>query len=481
MPAGVGQRVALIATVLIVSGMLVDIQGGILQPLVGIIAADLQLTAGEVGWILNAMTLGSAVAVGLATRLGDTYGHRKVLITLATAAVVGCVLCALGTSFWPLVVGRFLMGIAVALPLAWGMLRPRATGNQIRLISIALATVMAFFTPVALVLGGLAVAWGLPWQSVFWLILALYGVLLAFAFASPETPAEVRSKVALDWVGVIGLGVWVTAMLLAISEGPAQGWTSPFVLTVLGIGIVTLVAWIIQQRNAKVPVMSFRDMDLRQTLTGYSAILSIAVVAMGVFLVMPSLLQTPAESGFGLGLTPLEATLPLLAQLPGAALAYLWTRWGLRVLGPKAVLVISGIAAVGTFLGFAFLHSEAWMFYLWCGLYGLTIMTCWNAGFALVAASGRQDNTATTFGVQSIIQFLGTAFSVAITLNVMSPGPSGFIPEGTYTGIYIGYAVVLAVLVLAWLFSAPSRVFDRHAVDTESMQNTLADTAYESN
>lgn len=37
MPAGVGQRVALIATVLIVSGMLVDIQGGILQPLVGII------------------------------------------------------------------------------------------------------------------------------------------------------------------------------------------------------------------------------------------------------------------------------------------------------------------------------------------------------------------------------------------------------------------------------------------------------------
>ena len=81
-------------------------------PLVGTRAAESQLTASEIGWVLNGMMLGAAISIGLTTRLGDTYGHRKVLIVLTILAMLGSLLAATVVGFWPLVIGRFLGGTA---------------------------------------------------------------------------------------------------------------------------------------------------------------------------------------------------------------------------------------------------------------------------------------------------------------------------------------------------------------------------------
>ncbi len=105
--------------------------------------------------------------------------------------------------------------------------------------------------------------------------------------------------------------------------------------------------------------MSFRNMDIRQTLIGYSGILLISLVGQGIFLVLPAWLQTPVSSGYGQGLSALDSSYVLLAMIPGAGLGYIWTRWGgLRQLGPKTVLVISGSAAVVVFLGLALVHGH---------------------------------------------------------------------------------------------------------------------------
>ena len=61
--------------------------------------------------------------------------------------------------FWPLVIGRFLGGTAAAIPLSWGLLRPRATANQIRLSALALSLVMA------MVAAGLLVGFGSVWGN----------------------------------------------------------------------------------------------------------------------------------------------------------------------------------------------------------------------------------------------------------------------------------------------------------------------------
>ena len=461
-------RIAPIIALLLLSGVTLDIQWGTLSPLVGTMATESGMSQSEIGWVLNAMMVGSAISIGLTARMGDIYGHRKVLIVLIVLALVGCVLGAAANGFWPLVAGRFLLGVAVAIPLSWGLLRPRATARQVRLVSLALALLLSIFTPFAFVIAGYIIQLGLPWQSVFWVSFALYAVLLVLALVSPETPADARATVRLDWFGALGLGIWVTALLIGISEGPGRGWFSPIVLSSFVVAAVAFIVWVSQQRRAEEPLVSFRNMDLRQTLIGYSGILLISIVGQGMFIALPALLQTPTSSGFGHGLSALDSVYVLLALIPGAGLGYLWTRWGLNRFGPKVVLLVSGTAGIVVFLGLAFAHDMVWMAYAWTFLYALTILSCLTTAYTLVAAAGRQDNMATTIGMQNIVQFVGSTVPVAIVLNVLTPGAQGFIPEEAFVGLYIAFALVVAAFVVVWALLAPKRITDLHAIDTES-------------
>lgn len=462
-----GRFTSLVALVWL-GGVTVDIQWGTLPPLVGVIAAESGLSGSEIGWVFNAMMVGSAISVGLTARMGDIYGHRKVLIALSFLALLGCALAATGDGFWPLVAGRFLLGFAVTLPLSWGLLRPRATARQIRIVSLGLSFVMAIFSPIALVVGGFVVGLGLPWQSVFWVSFALYAVLLVLALVSSETPAASRYVGRLNWFASLGLGIWVTALLVGISEGPALGWTSPTVVGSFGVSAVTLTLWSIQQRRSQDPLMSFRNMDRRQAIIGYSGIFLVSVVGVSIFLALPAKLQTPMSSGYGHSLSALDSTYVLLAIIPGSALGYLWTRWGLNRLGPKIVLIISGTASIGVFLGFAFANGPVWMSWVWVFGYALATLSCLTTGYSLVAAAGRQDNMAVTIGMQSIIQYVSGTIPTAIVLNVLVPGADGFVPKETFDGIFVGAALVVAVFVLIWASLAPKRLTDRHAIDTES-------------
>ena len=104
------------------------------------------------------------------------------------------------------------------------------------------------------------------------------------------------------------------------------------------------VVWIFQQRNAKAPIMSFRNMDVRQAVVGYIAILAASIPARG-FVVLPLLLQTPARIRLGHGVPPSSEHLCPARNAPGSALGYVWTRWGLHHLGrSEGTRGISGIA-----------------------------------------------------------------------------------------------------------------------------------------
>ena len=78
-----------IIALLLLSGITLDIQYGILAPLIGVIATESGLTGSEIGWVLNALMMGSVISVSLTARMGDIFGHRKVLIALIVLALVG--------------------------------------------------------------------------------------------------------------------------------------------------------------------------------------------------------------------------------------------------------------------------------------------------------------------------------------------------------------------------------------------------------
>jgi hypothetical protein len=319
----------------------------------------------------------------------------------------------------------------------------------------------ALFTPIAQALGGAFLLWGLPWQSPLWVVFGVLAAMLVTGLLSPETPGAGRSRVKVDWAGAIGLGLWSTCLMMALTEGPNDGWGSSLVV---GLGVaaaVIFVLWIIQQRLAKVPLMSFGSTNMRQTIVGYTALIFIGVTAPIMFLSVSVMLQTPTGSGWGLGLSPFRATLPMIGSSIGALGAGNIVNFLVPRFGPKKVLAGAAASSLICWLGMAFAHSAYWEYWVWAGVFGLTVITAWGTGFWLIAASTNEDNTAISFGVEYVLFTLASAFATAIALDLISHGTSGYTSQGAWTRLFVGAAVVAVVAAVGWAALAPGKLRDQ--------------------
>jgi MFS family permease len=452
-------------SLLLSTGIVADIKGVALSPLVGTMTKELALTTAEVSWAINAMGLGAAIGVGATSRLGDLVGHRKVLIPLAALGLLGVIMAALATSFLPLAIGRFLMGLAVATPLAWGLMRARATADQIRTAALRLGTVISVFTPLSLVLGGVLLSMGANWKAVFWVIAVSFAGMLVCVVLAPETPVEARAKVSLDWPGAVGMAIWLTSLLLAISQGNTVGWGSTYIVSLFAVAAVVFAIWVVQQYRAESPLMAFRgNMDVRQMIAGYAAMAAVSVAAGALYIYLPVLLAASTETGYGFGLNVLWASMPLMMILPSSFIAASLAKRWILTLGPRVAMTTGGVIVVASFVALAFAHGSIALIYVWVFIYGVGIVICFNIGWSLVAASGRTDNMSITFGVQYIVTTVIAAVTTAVVVVTLNPGAGAPATSTPFVWGFLGIAFLsLVAFVVMGLLVVPRALVDMHA------------------
>lgn len=470
-PSAQGGSTASAATVpflivlLMTTGIVADLQAVGMAPLVGVIAKDLPLGSTELTWILNALLIGGAVGVGLTSRLGDIHGHKRMLLTLSLCGLIGSVMVATAFDAVFIALGRFLQGFAVATPLGWGLLRPWATKVQIQLGASLLSLVICIFTPVSLVLGGVFLRFGFGWQGVFWILSILYAIMAVLTVISSETPASARANVPIDLVGAIGLGVWLVALLLGISLANKYGFLQSTPMLLFSLAAICFGAWVFQQRKRSQPLMDFSDVDIKQMLGGYCGLVGTAVVAAGLYIILPLMLMAKPETGHGFGLGVLEASLPLLCILPGAYIVPLSLRRVMPRYGSLPCMIVSGLICSASFVGFAFFMQQLWLAYLWVTVYGIGVCGCYTIGWALVASSARPDNTGIVMASMTAVQKVAGSITIAIVIIALNPtfGPAS---TAVYSACFLGIALFCFVAyVVLPLFLVPSRLRDRHAAD----------------
>jgi MFS family permease len=457
---------------LLVIGCVSDVQGLVLSPLLGKMAEALHLSSAQTSWAVNSQSIAAVILTGLAARYADIIGHRKVLLPLLTLGVIGSLLCALATSFQVLLAGRLFCGMAVCAPMAWAMLRARANDSTIAKASHYNGTAIATMTPISLILGGLLLSAGASWNSSFWLIAAGFLAILIMAFFAQETPAEQRIPARLDLIGSIGLGLWLLCLLLALSNGGTWGWNSGATLGLFAAAVAIFIAWVFQQRSIDHALMDFRDMDTRQVAAGYVIACVAAINGGGIFILVPAFAQTPPVAGYGFGSSVLLSSCALLPILPAAFIAGAISRRMVDRWGPRVPIWAGGLGVVASFLIFAFAHTAIWEFYIGVFVYAAGAIVAYNVSWALCAAAARNNNMATTFGIQYGLLIPASALLVAVVLAVeygnvkVVPTLSGAVlpKEGAYTALFIGLAVAGFIgFVLNGLFLAPRRLRHQNA------------------
>ena len=368
-------------------------------------------------------TLALAVFLVTAGRLGDLFGRKRLFVVGLGVFALGSMLCALSGDFTlfslthiqTLIAARALQGLggSIMLPLSLAILSSTFHGRERGIAFGVYGGVTGLATAIGPVLGGLLVE-KVNWQSIFWINVPIGIIAIALCLWSVQESYDTTAPRSIDVFGLVTLSAALFCLVLALIQGndADKGWTSPYILTLFGIGTLALVAFVIGELLMKNPMVDPR-LFKNASFTGVAIVaFTLSAGLYSLFFFLTLYLQnylgfSPLQAG--LRALPLSGLVLLTAPLAGAQM---------HRFGPKVFLVLGmALMAIGVLLMTRIttdLSQTAWLVllpgFILAGL-GSGLV---NPPIADVAVSTvSRDRAGMASGVNSVCRQLGTAFGIA--------------------------------------------------------------------
>jgi EmrB/QacA subfamily drug resistance transporter len=339
------RRLALLVSA--AGAMIVALDGTILLMAQPSLQRDLDASVAQIQWTSTGYLVTVAALLVIAGRLGDRYGHPRLLFV----GVLGFGAASAGIALVSAIEGVIALR---AVQGGFGALLQPATLALLRLVYPAdrLGTPIAIRTAAIAVaagsgplLGGVLVA-QLGWRAAFWVNvpIALVIAALAVAVRTPVPQRAVSSR--LNLTGASLLATALAILVHALAGVPARGWTAaPTLLEILAFtGVVAVLAW--HERHTKHPIVAPAVARSVPVMASMAILLVISaglfgVLFMGTFYLQNTLHLDPLASG--LRVLPLTALMILGAPAASVALRRHGAR---RTAVAGTVLVVLGIVGL---------------------------------------------------------------------------------------------------------------------------------------
>jgi EmrB/QacA subfamily drug resistance transporter len=450
---GAGRRTngTLLVLYLSLGGLAYAVLQSLVAPALSTIGRELNASTADTSWVITAYLLSASVLTPILGRLGDMVGKRRVLIGVLAALGVGTLLAALAPNLVVLIVARALQGAAGAiLPLSIGIVRDELPRERISVTVGLLSAIFGVGAGVGIVAAGPIVE-HLSWHWLFWLPLVLIVIaLLGAIFGMKESP--VRTPGRLDMLGTAILSVSLVSLLLAISKGQAWGWGDTKTVSLLALGAIALIAFVVVELRVREPLIDMRLMKIRGVWATDLVALILGFAMFGTFLLVPMLLQLPAATGYGFGKTVSQAGLFLLPTV--LMMVVFGPLAGLldRRFGPKVPMFLGTVAVVVAFALPALAHGAIWQVLLSGVLTGAGIGLAFAAMSNAIIENVPAAQTGEASSVNTIARTIGSSIGTAIVAAVITSHstPQGLPTDEAFT---TGFWVCAGVAVLAVLAS----------------------------
>lgn len=232
---------------------------GVAAPRIG---ADLQASASELEWIVDAYVLVYSSLLVAGGVLGDHRGRKGVFLTGVLVFGLGSAVAGAAPDIGLLIAGRALQGLGPALLVPGSLTIIRATFAEERQRAIAIglwSTASGVALALGPILGGVLVELG-GWRWVFFVNTPL--AVVVFALAARFIPRLPRRDdlPRFDWAGAVLTIATITLLAYGTIAGPSDGWRSALVVATLagGVGaLVALVAWELRVQHPHIQVRLF--------------------------------------------------------------------------------------------------------------------------------------------------------------------------------------------------------------------------------
>jgi len=378
------------------------------------------VSSSTMSWITSAfLIVGSAVSP-LFGKLGDSYGKKRMFLAALAFYMAGVGIAGFSNSIYFLIAARAVQGIGFAIvPLALAIIAETFPKERIATAQGVVSATFAIGASLGLIIGSYVVQ-DLGWQWAFHSAFILSAVLfVVIAMFLPSGTPGTRLKV--DYETVVLLMAGVTLVLLYLTEGPYEGWTSPYDLVALVAGLAMTVGFFVAESRKSNPMIPLHLLRIRNVLVAnLTGILS----GMGMFMLFfaviyyAELKAPPAPTGLGLdvisaGLSLAPATVLMLVGGPGLGRL-------VQTKGPKPAMVLGGLIAIAGFILFVFNRATTTDVVVdtaisMIGAVGIIIPIV-----NMISVSLPDETVATGLGLNTMLRNMGGAIGPVVATTLMS-------------------------------------------------------------
>jgi len=288
--------------------------------------------ANKIQWVLTAYMLTSGIVIPVTGYLGDRFGTKKIFVISLSIFTLGSVLCSLSWSADSMIFFRIVQGIG------GGAIMPTSMAIVYRIVprekigtALGIWGMSAIMAPaIGPTLGGYIID-NFDWRFLFVMNIpvSVFGIILS-ALLLKEGPS--RPGLVLDKWGFITSTAGFFTLLLALSEGPKEGWTSFYVVMLFIISFYSLFLFVLIELFTPEPMI---DLRLLKNITFLMSIIITGLITIGLFggiFLIPLFVQNL------MGLTPYQTGLMLMpaALITGFMMpvsGFLFDRIGAKPLG----------------------------------------------------------------------------------------------------------------------------------------------------
>jgi EmrB/QacA subfamily drug resistance transporter len=423
-------------------------------------------------WIMLAYMVAMTVTALVAGSIADIVGRKRLyLFGIIFFTIVSLISGFAPNAVW-LIVFRVLQGIggAILMALSTAIVADAFPKNELgRALGVNI-TVVAIGQIIGPVLGGwLTTAYG--WQWTFWFnvpfgIIAILWGLWAMGI-SRDDMAKTTSRKFDRW-GLLTYIISISGLLLALTWGPLQSWSSPVVWVAATAFVICFPIFIRVETKHPAALLHIPLLfNLKFSMGVYSAALNslarMAIMFMLIFYYQGVLAYDALKAG--ILLIPLAIGMLVFAPISG----WIGDRFG-EVAPATIGLLISAVGLLGLAANSG-AHSPYLIQAVWMTIIsiGTGLFNSPNTGSVMNAAGPKYRGEAS--GILSMMTNLGMIFSIAfampiITNNIpkdammaifsgtmvgINGGSSSM--NGFITGLHIVFWVMAAILLFAAILS----------------------------
>lgn len=453
----------------------VEFTSGVLQgyytPMLTDIARHLGIHDADVNWLEGTQLMLSALVVPAFAKLGDMFGHKRMLLWSTALTALASLALPFTDSFAVFLVAWTLQGFYVVwLPLEIAIIWSRSRGRE----GSSLLTARAAGILVAMLEAGAIIGALLGGQLVdtlpLWVVLLVPALLVVACFFVIRFGVKESDQLAggkLDLVGLTLISVALIAFTGGLSLLRLNGYADPLAWSVTALGLMLIVPFALHELRHSDPLIEVRMFRSPALAPVFLTAGLFGVSVLGAQAPLSTFARTdPAVYGYGLGTsgfaTSLIIGLYLIGMITGALLFPLIA----RLLTPRITLIAAALLVALGYLMFLPLHDSYTQVVTNMVIAGIGSGALVAALPAAAASAAPATQTGVATGLTNSVKTVGGAiasavFGMALMHGVGEAATGGGETAGSLSGYFTVWAVcgVTALVAAVLLCFVPKQAF----------------------